>query len=218
MMYPHQTGRSPPQNSLKLTLDSVVSGGIGLRVVPYTHSHLDKVQKHFIYTWHGFVKHSKCGLRLNHDVPTSDRSVPTPKFLKMYPRLSGGIGLRVVSYTHSQLIKVQKHCIYIWYGFVKPSKWGLRLNHDVTISDRSVPTPKLTIAPRLRGSIRLRVVPYTHSQLIKVLKHLHTYDRDVGCSLRGFEAQPWCNHIRYVGPHPKIPEHWLPDSVGVVSG
>jgi predicted DNA-binding helix-hairpin-helix protein len=74
---------------------------------------------------------------------------------------------------------------------VKPPKWGLRLNHDVTTSERSVPTPKfLKIDTRLRGSIRLRVVPYTHSQLIKVLKHLHTYDRDVGCSLRGFEAQP----------------------------
>ncbi len=74
---------------------------------------------------------------------------------------------------------------------MKPSKWGLRLNHDVPISDRSDPTPKfLKIDPRLRVSIRLRVVPYTYPQLIKVQKHLHTYDRDVGCSLRGLEAQP----------------------------
>ena len=61
------------------------------------------------------MKHSKWGLRLNHDVTTSDRSVPNPTFLKIYPRLRGGIRLRlVVSYTHSQLIKVQKHFIYIY--------------------------------------------------------------------------------------------------------
>ena len=60
-------------------------------------------------------------MRLNHDVTTSDRSVPTPKFLKIYARLRG---------------------VYIWNGFVKHSKWGLRLNHDVTTSDRSAPTPK----------------------------------------------------------------------------
>jgi len=77
--------------------------------------------------YYGFVKHSKWGLRLNHDVTTSDRS-------------------------HSKL--------------------GLRLIYDVTTSDRSVPTPKfLKIDPRLRGGIRLRVVPYTHSQLIIVQKH-----------------------------------------------
>ena len=36
------------------------------------------------------MKHSKWGLRLNHDVTTSDRSVPTPKFLKIDPKLRGG--------------------------------------------------------------------------------------------------------------------------------
>ena len=81
------------------------------------------------------------GLRLIYDVTTSDRSVPTPKFLKIDPRLRGGIRLRVVPYTHSQLINAQKRFIYMYYGFVKHSKWGLRLNHDVTTSDRSVPTP-----------------------------------------------------------------------------
>jgi hypothetical protein len=60
-------------------------GGIMLRLVPYTHSQLIKVQKHFKYIWYGFVKHFKSGLRLIHDVTTSDRSVPTPKFLKIYP-------------------------------------------------------------------------------------------------------------------------------------
>jgi hypothetical protein len=31
-------------------------------------------------------------LRLNHDVTTSTRSVPTPKFLKIYARLRGVSG------------------------------------------------------------------------------------------------------------------------------
>jgi hypothetical protein len=38
------------------------------------------------------VKHSKWGLRLNHDVTSSDSSVRTPKFLKIYPRLRGVSG------------------------------------------------------------------------------------------------------------------------------
>jgi hypothetical protein len=55
-------------------------------------------------------------------------------------------------YTHSQLIKVQKHFTYIIYGFVKHSKWGFRFINDVTTSDRSVPTPTfLKIEIRLRG-------------------------------------------------------------------
>ena len=38
------------------------------------------------------MKHSKWGLRLNHDVTTSDRSAPTLKFFKIDPRLSGQWG------------------------------------------------------------------------------------------------------------------------------
>ena len=37
------------------------------------------------------MKHSKWGLRLNHDVTTLDRSVPTPKILKIDPKLRGGV-------------------------------------------------------------------------------------------------------------------------------
>ena len=40
--------------------------------------------------YYGFVKHFKWGLRLNHGVTTLDRSVPTPKFLKIDPKLRGG--------------------------------------------------------------------------------------------------------------------------------
>ena len=79
----------------------------------------------------------------------------------------------------------------MYYGFVKHSKWGLRLNHDVTTSDRSVPTPNfLKIDPKLRGGIRLRVVPYTHSQLINVQRQF-TYIIWICEALQvGFEAQP----------------------------
>ena len=38
------------------------------------------------------MKHSKWGLGLNHDVTTSDRSVPTPTFLKIDPKLRGVSG------------------------------------------------------------------------------------------------------------------------------
>ena len=89
--------------------------------------------------YYGFVKHSKWGLRLNHDVTTSDRSVPTPNFLKIDPKLRGGIRLRVVPYTHSQLINVQKQFIYISYGFVKHSKWGLRLTGTFIINPSQNP-------------------------------------------------------------------------------
>ncbi len=112
-------------------------------------------------------------MRLGHDVPTSDRLPPTPKFLKIDPRLSGGgIRLRVVPYTHSQLIKVKKHFIYICYGFVKHSKWDLRLNHDVTTPDRSAPTPNfLKIdSSRLRGGIS--ICPSTAYQGAKTLAYI----------------------------------------------
>ncbi len=36
------------------------------------------------------MKHSKLGLRLNHDVTTSDRSAPTPKFLTLDPSTQWG--------------------------------------------------------------------------------------------------------------------------------
>jgi hypothetical protein len=149
MMYPHQIGRPPPQNSWTLT--PRLSWGIRLRVVPYTHSHLDKVQKHFIYIWHGFVKPCKWGLRLNHDVPTSDRSVPTPKFLKIY---------------HTQ--------------------WGYRAKGGA-------------------------IYPFTAYQGAETL---YIYMIWICEAMQvGFEAQPWCTHIRQVGPHPKIPENW-PEAEG----
>ncbi len=48
-----------------------------------------------------------------------------------------------------------KNTSYIRYGFKKHSKWGLRLIHDVTISDRLVPTtptPRFVkIDTKLRG-------------------------------------------------------------------
>ena len=87
-MYPHQTGGAYP---LKPTIGPKLRGVIRLRVVPYyTHSQVINVQKHFTYVLYGFVKHSKWGLRLISDVTTSDRSVRTPKFLKIDPWLRGG--------------------------------------------------------------------------------------------------------------------------------
>ncbi len=166
----------------------MVSGGIRLRlrVVPYTHSQLISVLKHFIYKcYDGFVKHSKWGLRLNHDVNTSDRSAPTPTFLcKLTQVDSGGYQAEAGAiYPFTAYQGAETLYIYTCYGFVKHSKWGLRLNHDVTTSDRLVPTPKFLYIdprPRLSGGIRLRLVPYTHSQLIKVQKHfIYIYDMDL---------------------------------------
>ncbi len=88
------------------------------------------------------MKHSKWGLRLNHDVTTSDRSVRTPKFLILtlnsddYQAKGGAI------YPFTAYQGADTLYIYI-IGFVKHSKWGLRLISDVTTSDRSVPTPKV---------------------------------------------------------------------------
>jgi hypothetical protein len=60
--------------------------------MPYTHSQLIKVQKHFIYIYYGFPKFSKRGLRHINDVTTSDRLVPTTTFLKIDPSLQGVSG------------------------------------------------------------------------------------------------------------------------------
>ncbi len=60
---------------------------------------------------------------------------PYPNSWKKIPRLRVGIRLSLVPYTHSLLIKMLEHFICIWYWFVKHSKRGWRLNHDVTTSD-----------------------------------------------------------------------------------
>jgi len=71
-------------------------------------------------------------------------------------------------YTHSQLINVQKHFTYVFYAFVKHSKWGLRLISDATTSDRSVPSSKfLKIDPWLRGGYQAKggaIYPFTACQ------------------------------------------------------
>ena len=61
---------------------------------------------------------------------------------------------------------------------MKPSKWGLRLNHEVTSSDRSVPTPKfLNIDPRLSGQWGYQakggaIYPFTAYQGAKTLAYI----------------------------------------------
>ncbi len=85
----------------------------------------------------------------------------------------------MVPHTHSQLINVQKHLIYVSYGFVKQSKWGLRSIFDDT-KVGSLPPKLPKIHPTFMwGSIRLRVVPYTHLQLIKVVTTFDMYDMDL---------------------------------------
>jgi hypothetical protein len=86
----------------------------------------------------------------------------------------------------------------MYYGFVKHSKWGLRLNHDVTTSDRSVPTPKfLKIDPKLRGGYQAKggaIYPFTAYQCAETI---YIYMIWICETLQvGFEAQPQCNDIR----------------------
>ena len=145
MAQPHQTGRGalPPRLQKKSTL---TSGGVpGLRMGLHTHTAYLGVETPYIHIWYGFVKHSKWGLRLSLGSTTSDRVGPSLKLPKTHPWYMWGIRLRVVPYTNPQLIKVLKHLIYVLYGFVKHSKWGLRLNHDVSTSDRSITTSYLQI-------------------------------------------------------------------------
>jgi hypothetical protein len=78
---------------------------------------------------------------------------------------------------------------------MKRSKWGLRLNHDVTTSDRSVPTPEfLKIDPRLRlkgGGYQAKggaIYPFTAYQCAETL---YIYIIWICEALKvGFEAQP----------------------------
>ena len=75
------------------------------------------------------MKHSKWGLRLNHDVTTSDRLLLTLKFLKFDP--GGGIRLRAKGgaiYLFTGCLGAKTLYIYMIYGFVKHFKWGLRLS------------------------------------------------------------------------------------------
>jgi hypothetical protein len=92
----------------------------------------------------------------------------------------------------------------IW--ILKHSKWGLRLIHDVTTSDKSAPTPKfLTIDPsrlRAHGGYQAKggaIYPFTAYQGAETLD---TYMIWICEALQvGFEeARLWCNYIRQVGP------------------
>jgi hypothetical protein len=71
------------------------------------------------------------------------------------------------------------HIYMIW--ICEALQVGLRLNHDVTTSDRLVPTQKF-LNPKLNGGIRLKVVPYTHLDvnMIGICEALQV----------GFEAKP----------------------------
>jgi hypothetical protein len=80
-------------------------------------------------------------------------------------------GIRVYPYTHPQLIKVLKHFVYIQYGCGIQSMGVCSLNHDTTTSYRLSHTPFFLKLPHLHMYYGIRVYPYAHPQLIKVLKH-----------------------------------------------
>ena len=65
------------------------------------------------------MKNSKWGLGLNHDIITSDRSVPTPTFQKIDPRLRVGYqakGPAIYPFKAYQGAEtLQKHFIYLRY-------------------------------------------------------------------------------------------------------
>ncbi len=98
---------------------------------------------------------------------------PHPQIPENWPQTQAVIRLRVVPYTLSQLINMQKHwiCEAVQVGFEAHLWWY----HIRQVGSLPPKLPK--IHPTFMwDSIRLRVVPYTHSQLIKVVTTFDMYD------------------------------------------
>ncbi len=120
------------------------------------------------------MKHFKWGLRLNHDVRTSDRSVPTHKFLKIDPKLlRGGYqakGGAIYPFTAYQCAENNLY-IYIWIW--EALQVGFEAHHNVTTSDRPVPTPKfLKIDPLNSGNYQAKggaIYPFTAYQCAETI-------------------------------------------------
>jgi hypothetical protein len=69
------------------------------------------------------------------------------------------------------------------------SKRVWSLNHDITTSlGLGISSIFLNSTPALHRRNSVRVHPYAYPRHIKVLKHLYTYDMDVGCTPSGFGA------------------------------
>ncbi len=64
---------------------------------------------------------------------------------------------------------------------MKPSKWGLGLNHYVTTSDRSVPTPKFLKLTLNSGGYQAKggaIYPFTAYQGAEIL-YIYIYNIDL---------------------------------------
>ncbi len=89
---------------------------------------------------------------------------------------------------------------------MKLSKWGLRLNYDVTTSDRSAPTPKfLKIDPRLRGVSQYVWTHMLINSMSRCLNTLHACHMDVEYTPWGFEPPSWHYIITQAHVYPQIP-------------
>ena len=109
---------------------------------------------------------------LNHDLTTSYRLGHTPFFLKFTPTCTCNTAIRMHPYAHPQHLKLLKHFVYIQYGCGMQSMGVCSLNHDLTTSYRLGHTPfSLKFNPTCTMFYVIRVCPYAHPQLLKVLKH-----------------------------------------------
>ncbi len=78
----------------------------GTPIYPYP-QHI-KVQKHFVYIWHGCGMHSKWIWSLNHDITTSLRLSQTPFFPKSTPDLHKHNRVRAHPYAHPRYVRWDK--------------------------------------------------------------------------------------------------------------
>ena len=104
----------------------------------------------------------------------------TPKSPKSTLDLHWRNTVRVDPYAHPQHFKALKH-LHTYVMIVRCSLKGFG-----GLTNRQSNKNTHQKCADLRRYISLRVDPHAHPQHIKVLKHLHTYDMDVGCILRGF--------------------------------
>ncbi len=124
--------------------------------------------------------------------PQHHSGSPIPQFFQIWTLTPQVLQYKGNTHAHSQHIKVLKHFVYIQYGCGIQSEASYSLKYDATTSFMFAHTPIFqNLAPTPHRYYSVRVKPYTHSQHIKVLKHIIFIQ--YGCGMQS-EASCSLNH------------------------
>ena len=103
-----------------------------------------------------------------------------PQLSKIRPHLHRYNSVRVYPYAHPQHMKVLNHFIHIQCGCGMQSMVVYSLNHTTTSFGLHLTPIFQNLAPTCTDNSVQRVHPYAHSQHMKVLKHVVSFQNGCG--------------------------------------